>query len=90
MLAAGLEQAVGDADGRPRLSCRIPVARDRVRAHAPDLLAVAGVLRSARQLPSDGLDVVHALLTDGAGPLYLGGPALDEAVEDLQRRLGLR
>ncbi|WP_187369260.1 hypothetical protein [Baekduia soli] len=90
MLASGLEQAVRDAHVQSGyFTSRIPVARDRVLMCEPDLLALAGVLRSGRDLPVDGLEAVHALLTDGAGPLYIWGLDLPGAVADVERRLGL-
>jgi hypothetical protein len=75
-VAAGYEHAVARARRPARaLTPEIPVARDAVLAQADRMLAIAGLLRSGRELPDTGIRTARRLLTDGGGPLYLGGTA---------------
>jgi hypothetical protein len=91
-VASGYEHAVRRAE-RPAaaLTTEIPVAGAAVAACSERLLALAGVLRSGRELPDDGVAAARRLLTDGAGPLYLGGaPELAHALTRVEIALGLR
>ncbi|HEY6761392.1 MAG TPA: hypothetical protein VI318_17970, partial [Baekduia sp.] len=91
-VAAGRVHAVRRAHRpAPSLTPEIPVARDAVLAGADRLLALAGVLRSERPVPDAGVAAARHLLTDGAGPLYLGGPGeLADAITVVEVALDLR
>jgi hypothetical protein len=89
-LADGLERAVARAYGPgPGLSAEVPVAREAVRACADRLLVLVRVLRSPRELPEPGLRALRALVTDGAGPLFVPGDDLPAALGRVERALGL-
>jgi hypothetical protein len=91
-IATGLEHAVTRA-GESRLPSgpEVPVDRVAVTECADRLLALASVLRADRELPEEGVAAARDLLTDGAGPLYLGRPGgLAHALTRIEIRLGLR
>jgi hypothetical protein len=69
--AAALEQAVADVD-RPlrRGGAAVAIDRPAVADAAALLLQVADRLRAPTPLPREGMRLVRALVTDGAGPLY--------------------
>lgn len=89
-LAEGLERAVQRAHQSPwDLSAQVPVARESVLGSEERLLRLAAVLRSPSDLPAAGLGAVRALLTDGAGPLFLAERDLCAALGRVERHLGL-
>jgi hypothetical protein len=73
-LAAALEDAVQRAERhrRPALSSAVPVRRAAVRAARSDLLDLAERLRQPRPVDPAGMRLAREILTDGAGPLYIG------------------
>lgn len=93
LVAAGLEHAVRSADhARPGHSAVVGVDRAAVVASADRLLTIADLLRSGVELPERGVSAAYALLTDGAGPLYVRAPGRDlpSALADVERALGVR
>jgi hypothetical protein len=71
--ATGLERAIADArrPGGARFSCVVPVCRDEVLMAEPFLLALIRRLRDGLPVRPVGVAHIHAVLTDGASPLYL-------------------
>jgi hypothetical protein len=69
--AESLERAVADVD-RPlrRGGAAVAIDRPAVAEAAASLLQVAERLRAPEPLPQEGMRLVRALVTDGAGPLY--------------------
>jgi hypothetical protein len=70
-LARGIRRVLAQAeqpDTFPRPPA--PLCRDRVRAAAAELAALADRLLSPAPLPARGMAQARLLLTDGGGPLY--------------------
>jgi hypothetical protein len=89
-LAEGLESAVKRAHASPwDLSAQVPLARESVLAAEERLLRLAAVLRSQGDLPAQGLRAARALLTDGAGPLFVAERDLPAVLGRVERHLGL-
>ena len=89
-LAAGLEHAVGRAQRPPYgFSAEIPVDRVAVAGNSERLLAIAGVLRSERAVPDQGIAAARRLLTDGASPLYVRGERLAPTLTAIEIVMGL-
>jgi hypothetical protein len=70
-IADGIRRALADAErpGAERPGAA-PVCRERVRAAATELRALAGRLLSAAPLPARGVAQARLLLCDAGGPLY--------------------
>lgn len=82
-LADGWDLVLERARGTSALlDPRVPVDRAAVLAAASQIGALASVLRSAVPVGAGEIARVQALLTDGAGPVYVGG-ALRSLVETL-------
>jgi hypothetical protein len=71
-LAGHLEDAIARAD-RPHapFSATVPVCLEAVHEARGALLDLAERLRGPRPVAPDGVRLAHALLVDGAGPLYV-------------------
>ena len=73
-LAQSIERAVTRAAGAPPfLTPVVPVAREATGEAREALLDLAERLRAPRPVDPHGIRLTHALLTDGAGPLFAPG-----------------
>lgn len=81
-LADGLELLLASAKEPPRRRLALP-RHDSILANSNTLRELAALLRSPRPLYAPGIALVHRLLTDGTGPLYLSrdGAALECELE---------
>ena len=71
ILAEGLERLVQAAHG-PRRRWWAPCARDHLVANTVEIGELAEILRGSAPVYARGVAMVDQLLTDGAGPAYLG------------------
>lgn len=69
-IAASLSRFLDDADSRPRLSSRIPVAREAIRAARRDLEEIVERLSAPSYLCPQGIAQLSLLLTEGSSPLF--------------------
>ena len=95
MIARSLEKAVEGVDGHSRrqlLTPAIPTTRTGVMQARPQLLQIAGRLRSGAPVQARGVAVLMRLLTDGSSPLYrgAGAAALPAALTDAANHLQAR
>jgi hypothetical protein len=75
-LAVGLERLTAtDARSVRRMRMRPP--QESLRAAAPALRELVGLLRAPTPLYARGLAMLNELLADGGGPLYAGGGAAE-------------
>jgi hypothetical protein len=81
------ERAERSAPGS--LSAVVPVCRSEVRAALPQIMSVAARLRDDAPVDARGIARLVALLSDGAGPLYVTGRpgALGSLLDDVSRDL---
>jgi hypothetical protein len=71
-LAERIDDAVARGGRVPRgLSAVVPISSEAAHLARGPLLDLAERLRSPRPVNPDGVTLVHALLVDGSGPLYV-------------------
>jgi hypothetical protein len=74
-MADALDRLVRSAEQPARpFSAAVAVDRDAVRFAKPELIALAQVLRRDGRVRPRGVALARRLVTDGAGPLFAGGP----------------
>jgi hypothetical protein len=85
--ATNLERLLAEADSPPRpFNPRVPIARAAIRDSRGSLDTVVERLRAPAYISPQGVAMITALLSDGAGPLYGSGTSdsevLGRALED--------
>lgn len=89
-LATSIERAVADADRAPsRLSSRVPLNREAIRAQRAELASLAALLQSDPDCHAQGIARCRLLIHDGGSPLYGQAPesALAAALRDARTLL---